>query len=93
MKVPLLKQSDGRPSASFTMMVIAFAVVTLWLLVSIIEEAFGLQIRQFSGAEAMSYFTPIATLYFSRRWTDRTPMSSVTSIPPPPPTDEEKQEE
>ena len=93
MKVPLLKQSDGRPSASFTMMVIAFAVVTLWLLVSIIEEAFGLQIRQFSGAEAMSYFTPIATLYFSRRWTDRTPTSSVTSIPPPPPTDEEKQEE
>ena len=71
MKVPLLKQSDGRPSASFTMMVIAFSVVTLWLLVSIVEEAFGIQIRQFSGSEAMSYFTPIATLYFSRRWTDR----------------------
>ena len=70
MKVPLLKQSDGRPSASFTMMIIAFAVVTLWLLVSIVEEAFGLTIREFSGAEAMSYFTPIATLYFSRRWTD-----------------------
>ena len=76
MKVPLLKQSDGRPSASFTMMIIAFAVVTLWLLVSIVEEAFGLQIREFSGAEAMSYFTPIATLYFSRRWTDRNTSSS-----------------
>ena len=70
MNLPLFKQSDDRPSASFTMMIIAFAVVTLWLLVSIVEEAFGLTIREFSGAEAMSYFTPIATLYFSRRWTD-----------------------
>lgn len=89
MQVPLLKQSDGRPSASFTMMIIAFTVVTLWLLVSIVEEAFGLQIREFSGAEAMSYFTPIATLYFSRRWTDRSASSSPTAAPP----DEEKLEE
>lgn len=84
--MPLLKQSDGRPSASFTMMVISFAVITLWLTVSIVEQAWGLQIREFSAAEAMSYFTPIATLYFSRRWTDRKPSTSVTSpsVPPPP---------
>jgi hypothetical protein len=67
MQVPLFKQSDGRPSASFTMMIIAFTVVTLWLLVSIVEEAFGIQIREFSGAEAMSYLTPICALYFGRR--------------------------
>lgn len=79
MKVPLLKQSDGRPSASFTMMIIAFTVVTLWLFVSIVEEAFGIQIREFSGAEAMSYFTPIATLYFSRRWTDRNNTAAGTA--------------
>ena len=79
MKVPLLKQSDGRPSASFTMMIIAFTVVTLWLFVSIVEEAFGIQIREFSGAEAMSYFTPIATLYFSRRWTDRNNTAAETA--------------
>jgi hypothetical protein len=78
MNLPLFKQSDGRPSASFTMMIIAFAVVTLWLLVSIVEEAFGLTIREFSGAEAMSYFTPIATLYFSRRWTDAKNTSVVS---------------
>lgn len=70
MKVPMFEQSDGKKSASFTMMIIAFAIVSLWLLVSIVEEAFGIQIREFSGAEAMSYFTPIATLYFSRRWTE-----------------------
>jgi len=86
MKVPLLKQSDGRPSASFTMMIIAFTVVTLWLFVSIVEEAFGIQIREFSGSEAMSYFTPIATLYFSRRWTDRNNATAET-------TSQEKAEE
>ena len=89
MQVPLFKQSDGRPSASFTMMIIAFTVVTLWLLVSIVEEAFGIQIREFSGAEAMSYFTPIATLYFSRRWTDRASGGSTTTTAPA----EEKTEE
>lgn len=76
MKVPLFKQSDGRPSASFTMMIIAFTVVTVWLFVSIVEQAWGFHIREFSGAEAMSYFTPIATLYFSRRWTDRNASSA-----------------
>ena len=90
MKVPLLKQSDGRPSASFTMMIIAFAVVTLWLLISIVEEAFGLQIREFSGAEAMSYFTPIATLYFSRRWTDKSVAANPTNPPSPSPAPEEE---
>jgi hypothetical protein len=90
MKVPLLKQSDGRPSASFTMMVIAFIVVTLWLAVSIVEEAWGFHIRQFSGAEAMSYFTPIATLYFSRRWTDsKAPAAGGSTPSTPPPSHEE----
>lgn len=88
MQIPLLKQSDGRPSVSFTMMVVAFTVVTLWLFVSIVEVAFGIQIREFSGAEAMSYFTPIATLYFSRRWTDRASGSSTTKA-----SAEEKTEE
>ena len=87
MKVPLLTQSDGRKSASFTMMVIGFTVVTLWLLVSIVEEAFGIQIREFSGSEAISYLTPLCTLYFSRRWTDRNTSGTTTN------TTEEKAEE
>lgn len=82
MKVPLLKQSDGRPSASFTMMVIAFTIVSLWLLVSIVEEAWGLQIREFSGAEAMSYLTPICALYYGRRLnTDKTSSGTVENSP------------
>ncbi|NBZ96995.1 MAG: hypothetical protein EBR40_11340 [Proteobacteria bacterium] len=71
------------------MMVIAFIVVTLWLAVSIVEEAWGLQIREFSGAEAMSYFTPIATLYFSRRWADSKAAVSGSTHSTPPPSPEE----
>ena len=94
MKVPLLKQSDNKPSASFTMMVIAFSVVTLWLLVSIVEEAFGLKIREFSGAEAMSYLTPICVLYYGRRHTTDNINSVGNSSPSTtPPSSEEKAEE
>jgi hypothetical protein len=70
MAIPLLKQSDGRPSVSFSMMVIGFIVITLWLIASIFEELWGLKIRAFDPASAMSFFTPLLTLYFSRRWTD-----------------------
>lgn len=95
-RVPMFKQSDGNPSASFTMMAVAFGVITLWLLLSIFEEIAGVPIREFNGAEAMAYFTPLATLYFGRRWTtemgmekatkllDSVRRNSVNSVPPPP---------
>ena len=84
MQLPLLKQSDGKSSASFTMMIIGFIVITLWLIASIIEELWGLKIRAFDPTSAMAYFTPLLTLYFSRRWTDaknpvtQTPDTEVT---------------
>lgn len=68
-KVPMFKQSNGEPSASFTMMAVGFAVITIWLLFSIFVEIGGVPIREFNGAEAMAYFTPLAMLYFGRRWT------------------------
>lgn len=71
MNLPLLKQSDGKKSASFTMMVIAFVVITLWLFISIIEEAWGLTFRAFSSTDAMAYFSPLLALYFGRRWTEK----------------------
>lgn len=71
MNFPLFKDSSGKPSVSFTMLVISFVVITLWLMVSIVEAIAGLNIRPFDAATAMAYFTPIATLYFSRRWTTR----------------------
>ena len=62
-----LKRSDGQPSASFTMMVIAFSVVTLWLLLSVFDKLGPVQFRPFSGSEAMAYLTPILALYWGRR--------------------------
>lgn len=64
----LLKNSAGTKSASYTMMIIAFTVVTLWLLVSIVAKVGHVEIRPFSGSEAMAYLTPILALYWGRRW-------------------------
>ena len=66
----MLTNSAGNKSASFTMMIVAFTVVTLWLLVSIVAKIGNLEIRPFSGSEAMSYLTPIIALYWGRRWAE-----------------------
>lgn len=63
----LLKNTDGEKSVSFTMMVVAFTVVTLWLLVSVIAKIGHIEIRQFSGTEAMAYLGPILALYWGRK--------------------------
>ena len=80
MKFPLFKQSDGKPSASFTMMMIGFIICSLWLLASIVENIAGVPIREFNGAEAMAYFTPLAMLYFGRRWTAEMGQSAANSL-------------
>lgn len=64
------KNTSGQPSASLTFATIGFSVVTLWLLVSIVAKLGRVEIRPFSGAEAMAYLTPLLALYFGRRWTD-----------------------
>ena len=81
METPLLKASDGKPSVSFTMMVVSFIVVTLWLIASIFEEIAGMKVRVFDPTSAMAYFSPLLALYFGRRWTDSkdTSSSSVTT--------------
>jgi len=79
MAIPLLKQSDGRPSASFTMMIISFVVITLWLIASIFEELWGIKIRPFDAASATAYFSPLMLLYFGRRWSDSKEPSTTTT--------------
>jgi uncharacterized membrane protein len=62
-----LKNTDGNPSSSFTMMIISFIVITAWLVVSVFETIKGVHIRPFNGTDAMAYFAPIAALYYGRR--------------------------
>ena len=64
-----IKNSDGKPSASLTMTTIAFFLVTLWLLVWVVGVSFGLPVPPFDATAAMTYLTPLLTLYFGRRWT------------------------
>ncbi len=66
----ILKDSTGEPSGSWTMVWIAFVVVTIWLLVSIVAKIGHIEIRPFSAAEAMAYLTPLLANYWGRRWTD-----------------------
>lgn len=65
-----IKNTSGQKSASLTFVSVAFSVVTLWLLVSIVSKIGHIEIRQFDAATAMGYLTPLLALYFGRRWTD-----------------------
>lgn len=67
MQVPVLTRPDGQKSTTFTMVIVGFGVVTLWLLVSILEKIGPLQIRPFDSAHAMAYFVPVLTAYLGRR--------------------------
>jgi len=64
-----IKNSQGKPSASLTMSLVAFITVTLWLLVWLIATPFGAPVPIFEAATAMAYLSPILALYFGRRWT------------------------
>ena len=75
----MLKNADGKPSSSFTMMIISFSVVTLWVLLSIIENIGPLKIRPFAGADAMLYLAPILSLYWGRKQQELTVSSSSTA--------------
>lgn len=68
--VVLLKQSDGKPSASFTMVFLAFNAVLIWLLLSIFEGIGPIKSRPFDAGQAMTFFSPLAALYFGRRFTN-----------------------
>lgn len=68
MKLPMLKNSNDKESASFTMMFLAFNVILLWLVLYISCPLFGITtIPAFDGASAMAFLVPLAALYFKRR--------------------------
>lgn len=77
----LLKDTSGKYSASYTMAMTAFLVVTLWLVLSIFSKIGRVEIREFSGSEAMSFLTPILLLYFGRRHTEKTLTGTVNDEP------------
>jgi len=79
MKIPMIKDSSGKQSASVTMMIVAFIIVSLWLVLSIFEELWGLKVRVFDPTAAMAFLSPLLALYFGRRYTDSKEASSSSS--------------
>lgn len=69
--VPLLRQSDGKPSASFTMVFLGFNVVLFWLFLSIFKGFGPIEVRAFDAGQAMTFLTPLLGLYFGRKFTDQ----------------------
>lgn len=63
-----IKNTDGNPSASLTMTLVAFVVVILWFVTWIVGAGFGLPIPAFEAGTAMGLLGPLLTLYFGRRW-------------------------
>ena len=65
-----IKDTRGFGSVTVTLVFISFWVTTLSYLMSIVDKIGPVSIRPFDVAACASYFIPILTLYFGRRWTD-----------------------
>lgn len=65
-----IKNSSGQASLSVTFLTISFLVTTAAYVASMFEEVGPLKLRQFDVGATSSYFIPLLTLYFGRRWTD-----------------------
>jgi len=65
-----LKNSSGEPSMSVTFLTISFLVTTFGYVASMFEQIGPLQVRPFDASACGTYFIPLLTLYFGRRWTD-----------------------
>lgn len=65
-----IKDSKGYGSVTVTFVTVAFFVTTLAYVLSIFESIAGLSIRPFDVSACSSYFIPVLTLYFGRKYTE-----------------------
>lgn len=67
-----MKNEDGKPSVSLTMVTISFVVVMLWLVFWLVGSTFGLTVPAFDVATAIGLLMPVMSLYFGRKMTTKT---------------------
>jgi len=65
-----IKNSSGEASLSVTFLTISFLVTTGAYILSLFDEIGGFKIKPFDTGATGTYFIPLLTLYFGRRWTD-----------------------
>lgn len=63
----LLKNTDGKPSYSLTMVVMAFLATLLWFILSIFTHIKGFDIRAFDGGAAMAFLSPLLLNYYGSK--------------------------
>lgn len=64
------KNTAGDPSASLTLVMVAFTVIMAWMTLSIFVNPFGIETVPFDASGAMLVLTPLLATYFGRRYTD-----------------------
>lgn len=65
-----LKDSSGYPSVTVTLLAVSFWVTTVIYILSAFKKIGPIEFQEFSVAATSSYFIPILSLYFGRKWTD-----------------------
>ena len=75
----LLKNSEGKPSLSFTMVYMVFFISLIWFALSIFEIP---HVKAFDVTTVSGFLTPLMALYFGRRWND-SKASTTTSTSTP----------
>jgi len=63
--------TSGKPSISATFAVVAFFTTSLAYVTAIFESVGGVTFRAFDTAACGAYMIPILSLYFGRRWTEK----------------------
>ena len=80
-----MKDAAGYKSVTTTLVFVSFWVTTIAYILSMFEKIGPVTIRPFDIGACASYFAPILTLYFSRKYTDAKFDAPVKSPPTPQP--------
>lgn len=67
MKVPMLTDESGKPSFTFTMVVLSFLACFAWLVFWLVGTALEIPVPAFDATEATVFLSPVFALYFGRR--------------------------
>ena len=65
-----IRDSSGHGSVTVTFVTVAFWVTTFAYLLSLVENIGPLVVRPFDVAACSTYFVPLLTLYFGRKYTE-----------------------
>jgi hypothetical protein len=76
----LLKNSEGKPSLSFTMVYTTFLVSLIWFALSMFKIP---HVKDFDVTTVSGFLTPLMALYFGRRWnTDKSTTPNTLTAQP-----------